>query len=136
MIFKHLACDNAHSLTHYQDLSYQIFELEDSGLPKQGILPISARKTITMANRRCLEKDSPHRAIQWFYRAISCHFAHYLSYIKISQTKRLRRLGTAFQISFNCSFRDCAPFCSMCRTFKPYIVRYFPEAKQDPSNMS
>ena len=25
-----------------QDLSYQIFELEDSGLPQQGVLPISA----------------------------------------------------------------------------------------------
>ena len=46
--------------THYQDLSYQIFELEDSGLPQQGILPISARKTIIMANHICLEKDSLH----------------------------------------------------------------------------
>ena len=43
-------------------LSYQIFELEDSGLPEQGILPISARKTITMATDVCLEKDSPHCA--------------------------------------------------------------------------
>ena len=42
-------------------LSFQIFELEDSGLQQQGILPISARKTITMANHRCLVKDSPHR---------------------------------------------------------------------------
>ena len=38
--------------------------VKDSGLPQQGILPISARKTITMANRRCLEKDSPHCAMQ------------------------------------------------------------------------
>ena len=52
----HLASDSAHSLTHYQDLSYQIFELEDSGLPQQGILPISARKTTTKAIHRCLEK--------------------------------------------------------------------------------
>ena len=51
---------SALSLTHYQDLSYRIFELEDLGLPQQGILLISARKTITMANHRCLEKDSPH----------------------------------------------------------------------------
>ena len=31
--------------THQKGLSNQIFELEDSGLPQQGILPISARKT-------------------------------------------------------------------------------------------
>ena len=48
--------------THHKGLSYQIFELEDSGLPQQGILPISAKKAITMANHRCLEKDSPHCA--------------------------------------------------------------------------
>ena len=30
--------------THQEGLSYQIFELEDSGLPQQGILPISAKK--------------------------------------------------------------------------------------------
>ena len=30
--------------THQKGLSYQIFELEDSGLPQQGILPISAKK--------------------------------------------------------------------------------------------
>ena len=53
-------CDHAHSFTHQKGLSYQIFELEDSGLPQQGVLPISARKTIIMANHRCLEKDSPH----------------------------------------------------------------------------
>ena len=39
-----------------------IFELEDSGLPQQGILPISARKTTTKVNHRCLEKDSFHCA--------------------------------------------------------------------------
>ena len=49
--------------THQKGLSYQIFELEDSGLPQQGILPNSARKTITMSNHRYLEKDSPHCAI-------------------------------------------------------------------------
>ena len=49
--------------THTKGLSFQIFELEDSGLPQQGILPISARKTITKANHRCLEKDSPHCAM-------------------------------------------------------------------------
>ena len=49
--------------THQKGLSYQIFELEDSGLLQQGILPISARKTITMANHRCLEKNSPHCAV-------------------------------------------------------------------------
>ena len=42
--------------THQKGLSYQIFELEDSGLPQQGILPISARKTTTKAIHRCLEK--------------------------------------------------------------------------------
>ena len=46
--------------THHKGLSYQIFELEDSGLPQQGILPISARKTTTKAKHRCLEKDSSH----------------------------------------------------------------------------
>ena len=40
----HLACDHAHSFTHQEGLSYQIFGLEDSGLPQQGILPISAKK--------------------------------------------------------------------------------------------
>ena len=40
----HLACDYAHSFTHQKGLSYQIIELEDSGLPQQGILPISAKK--------------------------------------------------------------------------------------------
>ena len=54
----------AHSFTHQKGLSYQIFELEDSGLPQQSILPISARKTITMANHRCLEKGSPHFVIE------------------------------------------------------------------------
>ena len=58
--FKHLARDHAHGFTHQKGLSYQIFELEDSGLPQQGILPISARKTITMATDVCLEKDSPY----------------------------------------------------------------------------
>ena len=60
---KHLACDHAHSFTHQKVLSYQIFEQEDSGLPEQGILPISARKTITMATDVCLGKDSPHCAL-------------------------------------------------------------------------
>ena len=46
--------------THEKDLSYEIFELEDSGLPQQGILPISARKTTTKANHGCLKKDSFH----------------------------------------------------------------------------
>ena len=43
--------------THQKGLSYQIFELEDSGLPQQGILPISATKTTTKANHRFLGKD-------------------------------------------------------------------------------
>ena len=30
--------------THQKGLYYQMFELEDSGLPQQGILPISAKK--------------------------------------------------------------------------------------------
>ena len=59
---KHLACDHAHSFTHQKGLSYQIFELEDSGLPQQGILPISAKKTITMATE-VWKKDSPHCAL-------------------------------------------------------------------------
>ena len=42
--------------THHKGFSYQIIELEDSGLPQQGILPISARKTITKATDVCLEK--------------------------------------------------------------------------------
>ena len=46
--------------THHKGFSYQIFELEDSGLPQQGILPISARKTTTKVNHRSLEKDSFH----------------------------------------------------------------------------
>ena len=50
-------------LTHQKGLSYKIFELEDSGLPQQGILPISARKTTTMATDVWLEKDSPHCAL-------------------------------------------------------------------------
>ena len=33
----------------YTKRAYQIFELEDSGLPQQGIMPISAKNTITMA---------------------------------------------------------------------------------------
>ena len=57
---KHIACDHAHSFTHQKGFSYQIFELEESALPQQGILPISARKTTTKANHRCLEKDSFH----------------------------------------------------------------------------
>ena len=39
-----IACDHAHSFTHQKGLSYEIFEIEDSGLPQQGILPISAKK--------------------------------------------------------------------------------------------
>ena len=49
--------------THQKGFSYQIFEQEDSALPQQGILPISARKTTTKANHRCLEKDSFHCAL-------------------------------------------------------------------------
>ena len=40
----HLACDHANSFTHQKGFSNQIFELQDSGLPQLGILPISARK--------------------------------------------------------------------------------------------
>ena len=46
--------------THHKGLSNRIFELEDSGLLQQSILPISARKTTTKAIQRCLEKDSFH----------------------------------------------------------------------------
>ena len=56
----HLACDNAHSFTHQEGICYQIFELEDSGLPQQGILPISAKKTTTKATDVCFEKDCLH----------------------------------------------------------------------------
>ena len=45
----HLECDHAHSFTHQKGLPYQIIQEEDSGLPQQGILPISAKNTITMA---------------------------------------------------------------------------------------
>ena len=38
------ACEHAHSFTHQKGLSYQIIEEEDSGLPQQGILPMSAKK--------------------------------------------------------------------------------------------
>ena len=51
--------------THQKGLSYHIFELEDSGLSQQGILPISARKTKTMDTDVCLKKDSPHCAKVW-----------------------------------------------------------------------
>ena len=51
-----MACDHAHSFTHQKGLSYQIFELEDSGLPQQGILPISAKKTTTKAKHRVWKK--------------------------------------------------------------------------------
>ena len=57
--------------THQKGLFYQIFELEDSGLPQQSILPISARKTVTMANHRCLEKDSHHCALAQYHLIIS-----------------------------------------------------------------
>ena len=43
--------DHAHNFTHQKGFSYQIFELEDSGLPQHGILTISARKTTTRANK-------------------------------------------------------------------------------------
>ena len=61
-LWSHAKCVSLLALgfTHHKGLSYQIFELEDSGLPQQGILPISARKTTTKANHRCLEKDSFH----------------------------------------------------------------------------
>ena len=62
-------------------------------------------------------------------------FLHYLSYIKISQTKRLKQLGTAFQISFNCSFRECAPFAECVEPYCCNVVRYFPKANQDLSNI-
>ena len=44
-MLKHLACDHAHSFTHQKGLSYQIIDLEDSGLPQQGILPITAKNS-------------------------------------------------------------------------------------------
>ena len=61
--------------THHKGFSYQIFELEDSGLPQQGILPISARKTTTKANHRCLEKDSFHCAWATLF-SISCNWEY------------------------------------------------------------
>ena len=55
--YLHLACDHTHSFTHQKGLPYQIFELEDSGLPpQQGILPISAKTTITKAKHRVWKK--------------------------------------------------------------------------------
>ena len=42
-------------LTHYQDLSYQIFELEDSGL--------SSQKDNNNGKAQSLEKDSPDCAL-------------------------------------------------------------------------
>ena len=38
------ACDHAHSFIHQKGLSYQMFQLKDSGLQQQGILPNSAKK--------------------------------------------------------------------------------------------
>ena len=48
----------------YGPLSYQIIELEDSGLPQQGILPISAKKRITMATEVLGKKDSSHCGLE------------------------------------------------------------------------
>ena len=45
--------------THHKGLSYQIIELEDSGLPQQGILPISAKKRKTMATEVLGKKTLP-----------------------------------------------------------------------------
>ena len=72
----HIACDHAHSFTHSQGLPYQILEGEDSGLPQQGILPISAKKTITMANHRWLEKDFSHCAVAQVSLQ-ACFFVHF-----------------------------------------------------------
>ena len=55
-----LACDHAHSFTHKKGFSYQIIEEEYLGLPQQGILPISAKKTITMAIEVLGKKTLPN----------------------------------------------------------------------------
>ena len=41
--FSNQACCNALSLMQKNGVSYQIIELENSGLPLQGILPITAQ---------------------------------------------------------------------------------------------
>ena len=54
-VWSHAKCLSLLALgfTHQKGLSYQIFELEDSGLPQQGILPISAKKNKNNGHR-CL----------------------------------------------------------------------------------
>ena len=47
---------------------------------------------------------------------------HYLSYTKISQTKCYKQSDTIFQLSFHCSFRCCAPFCSLCFPLSPLLL--------------
>ena len=54
-------CDHAHSFTHHKGLSFQIIELEDSGLPQQGILPAHfSQKNNNKGNPQMFGKDSFH----------------------------------------------------------------------------
>ena len=59
---------------------------------------------------------------------------HYLSYTKISQTKCYKQSDTIFQFSFHCSFRCCAPFCSLCCPLRPLLLigGKLSTANQDP----
>ena len=59
---------------------------------------------------------------------------HYLSYTKISQTKCYKQSDTIFQFSFHCSFRCCAPFCSLCYPKRPLLLigGKLSTANQDP----
>ena len=67
---------------------YQIFELEDSGLPQQGILPISARKTTTMATDICLKKDSPHCAKGHIFTKVANIFRKVVKSLKLYPNSR------------------------------------------------
>ena len=60
--------------------------------------------------------------------------AHYFSYTKISQTKCYKQSDTIFQFSFHCSFRCCAPFCSLCCPLRPLLLigGKLSTANQDP----
>ena len=58
--------------THQNGLSYQIFELEDSGLPQQGILPISAKKQ---------QQGQPTEVWKKTIHTVHRHQAHFLKMV-------------------------------------------------------
>ena len=60
--------------------------------------------------------------------------SHYLSYTKISQTKCYKQSDTMCKLRFHCSFRWCAPFCSLCWPLRPLLLigGKVSTANQDP----